>query len=313
MKPSNSRKYNDEGFASSEGFSAMGAHPKYCDLLSGATNLALSKQSKAQYKTAVNHIDRVENLLNTDMSLPFTVPKTLNYVGYLLDSRGCSAKTVGQYLSAIRMLHLCKGHDPSCLRPNIVSLILKGREHFEEAQKTLQQKPVRIPVTFQVMKYLKRVLRESDYGTELKLRLWAIFCLMWSASLRVSEVLSRDRDSFDPLTTLCSEDVEILSEHLMGQEKKLIRLHLKSPKERRIGNGVKLEIFENGSICCPVRAWMKWSSKVELKQNQPVFMESRNECFTAAAFNRIVSSLTANLTDGTDGILRSHSFRAGNK
>ena len=70
------------------------------------------------------------------MSLPFTILKTLNYVGYLLGDRNCIANTVGQYLSGIRMLHLCQGMDAGSLRPTVVNLILKGREHWDNVEET---------------------------------------------------------------------------------------------------------------------------------------------------------------------------------
>ena len=243
------------------------------------------------------------------MSLPFTLDKTLNYVGYLMGDRGCSSKTVAQYLSGVRMLHLCRGLDVSSLRPPIVNLILKGREHWDNVQKTLSCKPSRVPVTISVLKYLKRIINGSDYPAEKKLRLWCICCLMWNGSLRVHEVLSKTKDDFDPLTTLLAEDVQVV-ENSGCNDKSLLRIHLKSPKEKRVGKGVKLEVFENGTFCCPLRAWKKWRTKVSLKKGSPVFVED-GSCFTGRDFNSILTEMTSPLTDGTDGIIRPHSFRSG--
>ena len=147
-------KYNTEGFAQSHTFVSLNVNNKYSDLLSGAVNMALANNTKSQYKTAVKHIERVEKELKVDMSLPFTIDKTLNYVGYLMGDRGCSSKTVAQYLSGVRMLHLCRGLDVAALRPPIVNLVLKGREHWDNVQKTLSSKPTRVPVTISVLKYL---------------------------------------------------------------------------------------------------------------------------------------------------------------
>ena len=86
---------------------------------------------------------------------------------------------------------------------------------------------------------------------------------------------------------------------------------MKSPKEKRIGNGVKLEIFANGTFCCPVRAWLKWIKVPKnCKDNFPVFLED-NLCFTGKEFNKILTTITKNVTDGTDGVIRPHSFRSG--
>ena len=135
---------------------------------------------------------------------------------------------------------------------------------------------------------------------------------MWNGSLRGSEVMSPTEGEYDPATTLCKEDVELLTVKLTnGEERDIIRLHIKSPKERRIGNGVKIEMFGNGSFCCVVRAWKKWSDVVNLQKEEPVFMKTRNKCFTTKDFNRILSNLTACLTDNTDSVVKAHSFRAG--
>ena len=170
--PSSKTKYNKEGFSKREDFLNLNVHSKYAGLLAEASNLALADNSKSQYKTAIKHIARAEEATGTDMSLPFDITKTLNYVGYLLGERNCQSKTVGQYLSAVRMLHLCKGMDTSCLRPPIVSLMLKGREHWDNVKKTLQKKPARVAATLKVMKYLKRRILESDWSEEKKLRIW---------------------------------------------------------------------------------------------------------------------------------------------
>ena len=36
-----------------------------------------------------------------------------------------------------------------------------------------------------------------------------------------------------------------------------------------------------------------------------------NRCFTGADFNKILTNITKPITDGTDGIIKPHSFRSG--
>ena len=167
---SSKSKYNTRGFSNDALFSNLNVHEKYTGILCGATNLALAENTKSQYRTAIKRIKRIESDLGKDMSLPFTVGKTLNYVGYLLEDRKCSSKTAAQYLSGVRMLHLCNGMDVASLRPPVVNLILKGREHWENVHNTLQCKPKRVPVTIQIMKFLKRVISDSNWKGEKKLR-----------------------------------------------------------------------------------------------------------------------------------------------
>ena len=305
-------KYNVEGFAKEATLLGLGLHKTLAGPIAMAMNMGVSKATKEQYRTAVKHITRAEKDLGLKLDLPWNVGQTLNYVGFLLETRKCSSKTIGCYLSGIRMLHLCSGQDPTCLRPDIVNLVLKGREHYEEARATLERKPKRVAVTVQVLKLLLRKIKEAQMTGEMKTRLWLICCLMWNASLRVSEVLSKNEHEYDPLTTLCGGDIECIKiEVSPGVHTEILKYHIKSPKERRIGNGVKLEIFGNSSFCCPVRAWKSWRGKVVLREERPVFMDSERKCFTGKSFNRILTELTRCMTDGTDGVIKSHSFRSG--
>ena len=305
-------KYNGEGFANEATLLGLGLHHSLAGPMARSMNMGTSKATKDQYMTAVKHIGRAEKELGIELNLPWNVGQTLNYVGFLLEKRNCSSKTVGSYLSGIRMLHLCNGQDPKCLRPDMVNLVLKGQEHYEEARATLEQKPKRVAVTVQVLKLILRKIKEASMPAELKTRLWLICCLMWNGSLRVSEVLSRQERKYDPLPTLCGGDIECIKVEVSpGIKTEILKYHLKSPKERRIGNGVKLEIFANDTFCCPVKAWKAWSGKRDIKEGRPVFMETSRRCFTGTAFNRILTQLTKCITDGTDGVIRSHSFRSG--
>ena len=74
-------KYNTEGFVETSVFHELAVSEKYINLLSESANMALTKNTKSQYKTAIRHIERIESELKLDMSLPFTVGKTLNYDG----------------------------------------------------------------------------------------------------------------------------------------------------------------------------------------------------------------------------------------
>ena len=66
----------------------------------------------------------------------------------MLFDRKVKAKTCEKYLSGIRMHHLSKGYaDVPALRPDIVSLVLKGKENWENIQSKLNQKHTRIAVT----------------------------------------------------------------------------------------------------------------------------------------------------------------------
>ena len=89
-------------------FTSLKVNDRYVESLSNAANMAISENTKSQYRTAVRHIERIETELGIDMSLPFDLGKTLNYVGFFFNDRKCSSKTVSQYLRGMRILHSCK-------------------------------------------------------------------------------------------------------------------------------------------------------------------------------------------------------------
>ena len=281
-------------------------------MLAKSANLGLAENSKSNYRTAARHIQRCAEYTGIDMSLPFTIEKTLNYVGYLPSVRKVSHGTVDQYLSGVRMMHLCQNLDISSLRPPIVALILKGQQHWENIQNTINNKPKRIAVTLNIMKFIKRKLFELNWHVEKKLRVWAVCTLLWNGSLRVHEILSKEKGQFDPQTTCLAENLSIKKVMLDGIRRDVIQLHIKSPKEQRIGTDVQLEIFGNETFLCPVKALGKWLNKTrDLEKSCPVFRDSEGLCYTGAEFNKDLSEITCQLTEGTSGLIKPHSFRSG--
>ena len=93
------------------------------------------------------------------------------------------------------------------LRPPIVELLLKGTEHWESVTTTLGTKDIKTPVTTEMMMAIKRKLFEASWSIQQKFLFWAVCCLLWNGSLRVHEALSRLQTTFDPQTTLLSNNI----------------------------------------------------------------------------------------------------------
>ena len=101
-------------------------------MLASLANLGLAEPNQ----TVINHVKRCEIEKNVNLELPFDTQKTLTFVSYLLFDRKVKAKTCYQYLSGVRMYHLSKGHIGPVLRPAIISLILRGKEHWKDIKAT---------------------------------------------------------------------------------------------------------------------------------------------------------------------------------
>lgn len=99
-------KYNNEGIAKSAFFKDLNVDPRFVKSLTDAANLAISKNTKSQYRTAMNHVKRCSEFTGKEMNFPFNLTSTFNYIGYLQEVRKVSSSTVSQYLSALRYIHL---------------------------------------------------------------------------------------------------------------------------------------------------------------------------------------------------------------
>ena len=272
-------------------------------------NMALTQNTKSNYQTVKNNIQRCSDLMGKDLSFPWDTSKTLCFVGYLLHTRKVKAKTVNCQLSGVRMAHIEEGLDCPSLRPPIVALLLRGKEHWENAINKLEERKTRAPVTIAMMKLIKRELCKSDLPNDSKRMIWAISCLNWAGSLRNHESLAKLRNTFDEQTTLLGQDVTFHTVKIEGKQTKMIKLKLKSTKESRIGAGTTLEIFENQTFMCPVAAMLKY---INTKKNGITFLETQlGRIILENVLTMIFKELTARLVENSDSVILSHSFRAG--
>ena len=60
-----------------------------------------------------------------------------------------------------------------------------------------------------------------------------------------------------------------------------------------------------------MKALEKWIAVTDTPQEGlPLFRDERGFCYTGAAFNKDLSIMTNNLTEGTTGMIKPHSFRS---
>ena len=311
--PTTYTKYSSHGNFISSVFANWNIDEELCNILSDRANKGLSKNTWKQYQTVFNHLKRCEISLDKSMQLPFDLEKTLNFIGYLIKERNCSSGTINSYLSAVRMAHLSQGIDCPHLRQPIVDLILKGQAHHETLKENLKKKSSRLPVTIPVLKYLKHKLKKCNWSRSRKYTVWAASCLLWNGGMRVHEGLSREKSTFDPMTTLLLEGIDFCKVKVNGAIQELLKVKLKCPKESSIGNGVVIEVFKNDTFFCAVNALKKYLKvcPITLERGKPLFRAENGANYTGRDLNKDLAELTKSITDGTMGVIRSHSFRSG--
>ena len=138
-------------------------------------------------------------------------------------------------------------------RVRIYNSIIRGRE-----QEMSKQRIPRLAMTLPVMKVLKTLITRTSWTLEGKRLLWAVCTMAFHGSFRIHELLSRETTSFDPSTTLLGKDVKLVKTKIDGIEEILL-VYLKSPKEDKLSQGVRVELFATGTFSCPGKVGNHWS------------------------------------------------------
>ena len=170
-------------------------------MLAKDANMALAQNTKSNYNTVKNNIASCEHLMGYNLRFPWGPTQTIQFVAYLLYTRKVKAKTAMCQLSGVRMAHLESGFECPSLRPPMVTLILTGREHWENVRGQLIGKPKRAAITPELMCVIKRKIIEADWLQHKKHLVWAVCTLLWNGSLRVHEILSQTKQTYDPAQT----------------------------------------------------------------------------------------------------------------
>ena len=252
---------------------------------------------------------KCEQETGVKIRFPMTTRMTIAYVGWLITARKVKSSTISQYLSGLRIAHLKQGVLPENLRPEIVNCILNGQKNLEIDN----QKAPRLAMTLPVMKLLKTLLIKSSWPLEKKRLVWVVACMAFHGSFRIHELLSRSEKEFDPLTTLLGNNVSLHNLKIEDIKEEVLMVHLQSPKEDKLRQGVTVELFGTGTVTCPIDAFKKWRKVRSGNTNKalPLFRCENGKCYTGNKFNRDIKSLLGQYINYDEKKYLSHSFRAG--
>ena len=311
-------KYSYMGKFSKSSFSKLGLSPSLVIPLMEAANHSLAANTWNSYATAERHIVRAEKFAGFKLNFPFSLKATLAYVGFLISpkiegGRGLQGSSVEKYLSALRLIHMQKGFFNPWIRPDVIKQITKGASNRDQIAKRMAGKTGKHAMTPQLMLLLKHSLGRSSMRRSRKRIVWAASTICWAAALRVHELLARNTDCFDPLTTMTAADIKVCQAKVGGKVMETLKIHLKHPKEERISAGVVLDVFETSDFMCPVKAFKDWmKDKVVCLSNlRPMFRLADGRNYTGAAFNADLRKLLEGEVDYVKTPITAHSFRRG--
>ena len=213
----------------------------------------------------------------------------------MYEERDLKSKTIDEYLSGLRLVHLTEGFDLPYLKEPIVKLILSGKHNWDNVRKQIEgNRNKRDPITLDMMKFFKKKLLTIDWTVKKKILFHAVSTLAWNGSFRIHELLSKEARTFDSSVTLLCKDIKIDNMQIEGKTTHVISVFVKSPKVDRIGAGQRIEVFETGSFMCPYKALMKYMTinNISLNTQKPLFREENGECLTGRKMNAYLEEIS---------------------
>ena len=311
-------KYNEDSWVvGQEAFKALDLPEEVKDQAVKMANAGLSDGTKAQYQAAWNLARKAEEAMGETFEMPWTPRTTIMFVVYARQKHWprLKASTIKAYLAGVRMQHLMRGYMVGGLKPDIVKLMVSGAENLDAIQARLEEKKPRQAITWDLLKRIKERLFEVKGSKVWKTAVWLTCSLAFNGSFRVHEILARQKMTFSTSTDLLGKSVRMRSWENGGRIKTCLEVNLSHPKEARLSQGVKVDVFEikgAESWACPVRAFRAYTSTgCQGDDDSPLIRCADGQNYTGTTFNKDLKFLLDGVVDYREGTVTSHSFRAG--
>jgi hypothetical protein len=222
-----------------------------------------------------------------------------DFIWWCANEKKLKHSTICTYVSSLGTLQKIQNVERSFSNSYITKSILKGVRNIEAAKNENTAK--RQVLTLPLLKVLGHCIMSQDWELNSKIVFWSACKVLFFGSFRISEILANNENSYNPLTTLLWEDIDMIGDAL--------RIHVKFPKIFS-PNGIHVDLFP---ICesslCPVTS-LKSLRKGITNTNEPVFKFSSGKLLSPATFNRILKNLLFTVLSLEENVFSSHSFRA---
>ena len=199
-------------------------------------------------------------------------------------------------MSAIKFQAELLGYDPNISPFNRLYRVIRG---IKRAQGSHFKKPPRIPITPPLLNLIGCKLWNSSYHFMDKIMIWAAMTTAFHGFLRVSEYTASHVKKYNPLTTLCYEDVST-------QSPTFISILIKASKTDPFRQGVTIQLYRNNSPLCPVTALTKFLSTHPTRSG-PLFVWHDGRFLTRSGLASILNKIKPQHITS----MSSHSFRIG--
>lgn len=268
-------------------------------------NASIADSTWGKYQSAWNNFLSYITEHDIRLKWPIDAVTVRGYVVWCLAVKKLQPSTTKSYLSAISFAHILKGVDSENFATDkFITAYLNGAKNLNQNDCTTKDK--RRAMSLAILKILGHRIANSNWDEVAKQVVWAACVTGFFTSARMGEILARQVGKYDPTSDLCWKDVKL------GKTSAL--LHLKSPKNRKVGSEF-LDLFEiSNESFCPVSS-LKFLKFYQIKHGifdaqKPVFMFKSGKFLTVDTLNKTLDCLTNDLCDKSFDKISCHSFRA---
>ena len=299
------RKYNERGGFSRGGVSRLGLPKEVEEIVVSMANCSLAQTTWRAYSTAERAAERCQREMGVELRMPWGEREAVVFAVWAINKELASS-TITQYMSGIKNAHKREGLETEPMGSNLVKAVLKGKANIERPRK---QKIAMTPgVLFELKKYI--VGCKMSYVD--KCTLWAMCTIMYSGSLRGSEIMGEKENEFDPENILMEEDVRIkMIRTGNGRVTKLVHCVIRNPKELPGTRNLEVEMFQTSNKFCPVAAVEKLKAARTENKGKPFMTKQDGRITTKDWLNRFLKRALEKVINYEEFTVSSHSFRAG--
>lgn len=270
---------------------------------------ALSKSTIATYNSGAKTFLSFSAMYNIPKmppsNLPICTEEVLMYfVSHCISNLKLSYVSVKSYLAGVRNLYITNGLGNPLAQPSGISLfrlelLLRGYK-----KSCGQRRPLRSPVTGNMLHKVCNVLKSSFFGVYLDSLMSAACMLAFFGFLRCGEFTTTD-SNFNPSLNLCLKDVTICQDH--------VEVCIKVSKTDPFRSGCCIKIFKTDTVLCPYSAivqFMHVRRSISNIQEEPFFLLPGAKPLSRQVFLTLFGQLCQAI-NVNQGQFTGHSFRIG--
>ena len=188
----------------------------------------------------------------------------------------------------------------------MVKNVLDGAGNMREPLKD----GYRYPCTIDILRLLKAELKSDMISNSKKIMIFSVATIAFFGGCRVNELVSKEKKAYDPYYTLLKRDISISDSILEGERVKMLSIKIKNSKTCKTPEII--DVFENKTAVCPVKAFIKLSKcHRHLPSDYPIFSDDKGELLTLRELNFHLNRLINSKLTGCKGRISGHSFRSG--